>query len=94
MVVSVVTRRSSDDANGVVVAGSQLWLRISRLFRATAFHVSDDGERWQFVRFFDLGSESVLIGFEAQSPWGGGCTVDFNEIAFTAERLFGLRDGS
>jgi uncharacterized protein len=94
MVVSVVTRRSSDDANGAVVDGSALWLRIARLGRATAFHASTDGERWHFVRHFDLGSESVLIGFSAQSPWGEGCVTSFDEITFAATSLADLRDGS
>lgn len=94
MIVSVVTRRSSDDANAFVVAGRTAWLRISRLGRAFAFHASTDGARWLFVRYFDLGAESVLIGFEAQSPRGAGCIATFDEISFRSARLPQLRDGS
>ncbi len=94
MVISVVTKRSSDDANAFVVNGSTVWLRIARLSRATAFHASTDGRHWQFIRQFDLGSESVLIGFEAQAPTGEGCAVSFDEITFSPTRLHDLRDGS
>jgi uncharacterized protein len=94
MIVSVVTRRSSDDANAFVVAGPTAWLRISRLGRAFAFHASTDGDRWVLVRYFDLGAESVLVGFEAQSPHGAGCTATFDEVSFRSARLANLRDGS
>jgi regulation of enolase protein 1 (concanavalin A-like superfamily) len=94
MIVSVVNRRSSDDANGFVVDGRTVWLRISRLGRAFAFHASTDGELWSFVRYFDLGAEAMLVGFEAQSPLGEGCTATFDEIAFRTQRLSDLRDGS
>jgi regulation of enolase protein 1 (concanavalin A-like superfamily) len=94
MIVSVVTRHSSDDANAFVVAGRTAWLRICRLGRAFAFHASTDGARWLFVRYFDLGAESVLIGFEAQSPHGAGCTATFDQISFRSARLPQLRDGS
>jgi len=94
MVVSVVTRRSSDDANCFVVDSSSVWLRISRLARATAFHASVDGRHWQFVRYFDLGVEGGQIGFVTQAPMGGGCSATFEDVRFAAERLADLRDGS
>jgi hypothetical protein len=94
MLVSVVTRRCSDDANGFVVNGRTAWLRVSRLGRATAFHASLDGRRWQFVRYFDLGAESVRVGFESQSPMGSGCVSTFEDVRFVGQRLADLRDGS
>ncbi len=94
MAVSVVNRRCSDDANGFVVDSATIWLRIARLGRATAFHASADGQRWKFVRHFDLGTESVQVGFAAQAPLGDGCAATFEEISFTSTRLADLRDGS
>ncbi|ROT28279.1 DUF1349 domain-containing protein [Micromonospora sp. HM5-17] len=96
MAVSVVTRGASDDANGFVVpAGTPLWLRISRLGPAWAFHASTDGNWWHFVRYFrlDAAGEPLRIGLEAQSPTGSGCTVVFDRIGFEAARLADLRDG-
>jgi uncharacterized protein len=94
MVVTVVTRRASDDANAFVVSGGVVWLRVSRLGRAHAFHASTDGASWAFVRYFDLGAEASLIGFEAQSPTGDGCVATFDDIRFVRARLADLRDGS
>ena len=96
MVVSVVSRGVSDDANGFVVPGSSLWLRLSRIDQAYAYHASADGEQWRMVRYFRVSESpaSVKVGFEAQSPMGDGCTVRFDEIRFVADRLRDLRDGS
>ena len=100
MVVSVVTRGVSDDANGFTVPGSgaadgRLWLRVSRHSPAWAFHASTDGRYWRLVRYFSLPEGApVLVGFEAQSPMGGGCEVTFDQIRFTPHRLADLRDGS
>jgi uncharacterized protein len=95
MVVSVVTRGESDDANAFTVDGGQVRLRISRLGRAWAFHASTDGAFWHFVRYFALpDAGAVEVGFEAQSPVGAGCTVRFDEVRFVPERLTDLRSGA
>jgi len=61
------------------------WLRLAKLGSAFALRASDDGRSWRLVRYFAL---------KAQSPTGPGCTVTFDEIAYTAGRLGDLRDGS
>jgi uncharacterized protein len=96
MVVSVVTRGVSDDANAFTVDGRTVWLRVSRIDRVYAFHASTDGSSWQLIRVFRLTDDTSAhqIGFEAQSPTGDGCTVTFDGIAFTSDRLAELRDGS
>jgi regulation of enolase protein 1 (concanavalin A-like superfamily) len=94
MVVSVVTRGESDDCNAVVIEATSVWLRISGLGDAHAFHYSTDGTSWHFVRYFRLDTyESVDVGFEAQSPLGTGCVARFTNISFTAQRLSALRTG-
>jgi regulation of enolase protein 1 (concanavalin A-like superfamily) len=96
MVVSVVTRGVSDDANAFVVTDRSVWLRISRVDHAYAFHASTDARTWQFVRVFTLGPDLAdhQVGFEVQSPTGDGCSVTFDQIGFTQQRLADLRDGS
>jgi len=96
MIVSVVCRGVADDANAFVVDGPSVWLRVSRIDRAYAYHASVDGAVWQMVRFFvlDDGAGPHRIGFEAQSPTGDGCRVTFDEIRFDPVRLADLRDGS
>jgi uncharacterized protein len=96
MIVSVVTRGVSDDANAFVVNGQTAWLRVSRIDHAFAYHASLDGKTWRMIRFFAIHDTSATasIGFEAQSPTGDGCIVTFDDIHFTRERLQELRDGS
>ena len=96
MIVSVVTRGVSDDANAFVVGDRTVWLRVSRIDDAFAYHASLDGKTWRLIRFFSINgtSTSAEIGFEAQSPTGDGCVVTFDDIRFTSRRLADLRDGS
>jgi uncharacterized protein len=94
MIVSVVTRRVSDDANGAVVGGDSVWLRVARIGEACALHASADGEHWDLVRHFALEAPGPLAaGFLAQSPTGDGCAATFDEIDFAARTLADLRDG-
>ena len=96
MVVSVVTRDHSDDANAFTVPDRSVWLRVSRVDHAYAFHASTDARTWRLIRVFTLGEglDGHRIGFEAQSPTGDGCVVTFDRIHFTSDRLGDLRDGS
>jgi len=93
--VTVVTRGTSDDCNSFELSGSTLWLRITRSRAAWAFHASTDGDWWQLLRYFSLGSDDpVKIGFLVQSPAGEGCTAAFERISFLAGAPTDLRDGS
>jgi len=96
MIVSVVCRGVADDANAFVVAGRSVRLRVSRVGPAYAYHACVDGQSWQLIRYFSIDDDPVraLVGFEAQSPTGEGCSVTFDEIRFVSERLAHLRDGS
>ncbi|GAA0340614.1 DUF1349 domain-containing protein [Actinoallomurus spadix] len=97
MVVSVVTRGTSDDCNSFVVDGDHVWLRVARVGAAYAFHASTDGEYWRLVRHFTLyasAEKTPSYGFSAQSPTGAGCTAAFDAIAYEPRRLSELRDGS
>ena len=95
MVVSVITRGTSDDANGWTVEGNTVWLRISRLSEGFVFHASNNGERWEFARSFAFGAAGpVRTGFGVQAPTGEGCKVTFDRIEFQQGPLRELRDGS
>lgn len=94
MIVSVVTKGVSDDCNSILVDGSTVYLRLSKLEQSYAFHYSLDGTAWNMVRYFSLGGQQdVEIGFLVQSPTGEGCTVRFSEIAYKPEKLLNLRSG-
>ena len=99
MAVSVVTRNHSDDSNAFTVDGDTLWLRLTRIGAAWAFHTSGDGRSWNMLRYFTLDEpaedrDGVRVGFLAQSPVGEGLTVTFTQIAYTAGAPKDLRDGS
>jgi uncharacterized protein len=95
MVVSVVTRGTSDDANAFDVETAHIWLRIARMGGAFAFHASRDGAAWQLVRHFPLpGGPSVHIGLLGQSPTGRGSRATFSQIRLADRRLDEIRDGT
>jgi uncharacterized protein len=95
--VSVVTRGTSDDCNSFEVNTPSLWMRITRVGRAWAFHVSADASWWRLVRYFSLDEEEgeePLVGLLAQSPTGKGCAVVFDELRFTSGAPQDLRNGT
>ncbi len=92
-IVSVVTKGVSDDCNAFAVDGP-VFMRVSKLEQAYAFHVSEDGGTWNLIRYFKLeDSPNAQLGFEAQSPTGTGCTASFRDIRFEARLLKELRSG-
>lgn len=93
MVVSVVTKGSSDDCNSVFIEGNSSYLRIAKMGNAYAFHHATDGVYWHFIRTFALEAGPVKAGFVAQSPTGDGCKASFSELNFTEKRLANLRSG-
>jgi len=94
MIVSVVTRGTSDDANGFIVNAPEARLRLSRVGKVLAFH-AHDGASWRFVRAFTLPrvTTELTVGFEAQSPTGDGCRVSFADITFELRTVADLRNG-
>lgn len=80
-IVSVVTRAGwSDDCISAAVQVDAPYLKIEKRKHCYFFYYSEDGIQWNMVRYFGLGSESLLpikVGAVAQSPIGKGCEVFF-----------------
>jgi uncharacterized protein len=94
MVVSVVTRGRSDDANAFVVDDDAVWLRVSVLPRGYAFHASEDGRRWELIRTFTLGSRGRRrVGLSVQAPVGPGCRATFRDVALRPGVVHDIRSG-
>ena len=92
-VVSVVTKGISDDCNAFPVTGS-IYMRLSKLEKAYAFHVSENGAEWDLIRYFRLEDHAnTQMGFLAQSPTGNGCTASFADIRFEERLLADIRSG-
>jgi regulation of enolase protein 1 (concanavalin A-like superfamily) len=95
MIVSVITRGVSDDANAFTVPQSVAWLRVSRSGETIAFHASIDGVWWSLIRYFTFpGAGEASAGFNVQSPTGDGLHGHFDEIEWADGPLGELRDGS
>lgn len=105
VVVSVVTRDVSDDANGPPMTGdnrNNVYLRISKCASYIAFHHSiGEGEQrskkyWTLLRAFSLRDMNapMSIGFLAQAPVGESCKAVFSDIKFEEATLSNLRDGT
>lgn len=95
MVVSVVTNGYSDDCNSTVIPEPSVFLRVTRVGAAWAFHASSDGIEWNFVRLFRLDfSGPISVGFLAQAPFGTTCEAVFDRIVYTSEIPADLRNGS
>ncbi|WP_447947514.1 DUF1349 domain-containing protein [Microbacterium lacticum] len=94
MMVSVVTKGTSDDANGFLANAPSTRLRVARVGNVLAFHAYDRDE-WRFVRAFTLpgAATELTVGFEVQSPTGDGCTASFADIAFERQTVSDLRNG-
>lgn len=75
-IVSVVTKGSSDDANGVVLKDTQaVWLAIARKGDNYSMHYAVDGHNYHMARLTSLPAQAtVKIGLEAQCPVGDGAT--------------------
>ncbi len=94
MIVSVVTRGTSDDCNSVPIQGQTVFLRMARNAQIFVFHYSLDGRYWHMVRYFTLGELGALrVGFSAQSPTGRQCRAVFDEITYRAATLADNRNG-
>ncbi len=94
MIVSVVTNGVSDDCNSVPLARNDIYLRVTRLGEAFAFHYSEDGTYWHLVRHFALHQATNLrAGFSSQSPTGSGCRAAFDAIQYRPEPVKNLRSG-
>lgn len=92
--VSVVTRGTSDDANGPTFGLAALWLRVAYTGKVVAFHTSVDGVRWDLLRLFALPGRVQAVDLIAQSPMGEGCSARIDGVALLAGCPTDMRDGS
>ena len=93
-VVSVVTKKESDDANGCNIDGNAVWLQITRVGQAFAFHYSLDGDRFYMMRFFSLPAGPVIkVGLLAQAPQGAGGPRYYEQLSIEQKTVKNIRMG-
>lgn len=92
-VVSVVTNGTSDDANGVDVSVSDIWLQIARRGNLFAMHYALDGRCWRMVRYFALDLANTRVGLVAQCPVGQGAVIDWLSFSIDERTSADMRAG-
>lgn len=94
-VVSVISDKWSDDANGELLEGNCCWLRITRKNDFFGLHYSVDGKKWRFVRAFGFKlNKSIKAGFGIQSPKGNNCNGSIEKVSLSNSPVKNFRDGS
>jgi regulation of enolase protein 1 (concanavalin A-like superfamily) len=88
LLVTVVTRGASDDANALPVSGRSVFLQIARTGPTYVLSSSSNARDWNVLRTFRLETDAaVQVGFEAQSPDGSGCEASFTEIRYAPKKV-------
>ena len=93
-VVSVITNKISDDANGCNITADSVWLQIARVENNFAIHYSLDGEKFDMVRVCFLPVDKIVkVGIGAQCPTGEGDDRIFSGFSIEKRTIAGLRAG-
>ncbi len=95
-IVSVVTRGTSDDANGVILENTtSVWLKLIRKDNNYAMHWSLDGVKYHMARLAAMRTtDTVKLGLEAQCPVGEKAVHKFEYLNIKSETVEDLRAGN
>ena len=93
-VVSVITNKLSDDANGVNLEGNEVWLQLARKDDAFAIHYGLKEDELFKVRVFSLPMQKkIKVGFLTQSPFDEGKEMKFDDFTFVEKAPENIRTG-
>ena len=92
-VVSVVTRKLSDDCNSVKIEGGFVYLAMVKKGDEFSFHYSVDNRNWELVRHFNLECDStnLMIGFAVHCSRGDKFSAEFSDISYSNQLLENMR---
>lgn len=96
----MVTKGSSDDANGQVIAEDTFWLRLWPIGYVQVLHYSRDGRLSNMVRLFRFpaGNTDELpatsIGFSSQAPVGRSYETTFGDMRYRVNLTVDPRDAT
>ena len=93
LVVSVVTRKYSDDCNSFRLSNNYVYLAISKKGNEFSFHYSEDNVNWEMVRQFKLEfpNDNIMVGFAAHCAVSKEFSADFSEIQYSDTALKNMR---
>jgi uncharacterized protein len=84
---SLVKDKKGDDSYFALNA-TEIYAKVVKSDKIFCFYYSTDGKTWKLLRTFPYEKmENLRIGFYAQSPKGPGCTVQFLDIKYRAEKF-------
>lgn len=87
-VVTVVTKDVSDDCNSLAIAGNSVYFKMAKAGNVITMYCSTDGKKWLLIRHVQFNrSNSLKVGFLAQSPTGKKCEVSFSAIKYEARKI-------
>ncbi|UOY06843.1 DUF1349 domain-containing protein [Muricauda sp. SCSIO 64092] len=94
-IVSVVTKKTSDDANGVILKDQdQIWLKLVRKDNNYSMLWSKNGKEYKMTRLSTLPKvDSVKMGIEVQSPVGASATHEIVYFEIEKTTVKDLRKG-
>ena len=92
-IVSVVTRRYSDDCNSINIPDNFAYLSIAKKGKEFSFYYSSDNINWKLVRHFrlDCMENELMIGFTVHCSRGEMFSADFSDIEYTSDVLENMR---
>jgi regulation of enolase protein 1 (concanavalin A-like superfamily) len=92
-VVSVVTRKYSDDCNSAKLDNKYVYLTMVKKGKEFSFHFSKDNLNWKLVRHFRLEfpDDNLMIGFAAHCYVSKGFSAEFSEISYSNYTLENIR---
>ena len=94
-IVSVITRETSDDANGAILNdAASLWLKLVRKGDNYSMHWSLNGKEYKMARLAAMPSvDTVKLGIEAQCPAGSQAIHRFDYFSIESTTVKALRAG-
>lgn len=93
-VVSVVTRKYSDDCNSMTVSGDFVYLALAKRGNEYSFHSSKNNKNWELVRQFrlDTADDKLMIGFAVHAYFKNSFSAEFSEIKYSRVSTNNMRD--
>ncbi|MEN8790097.1 MAG: DUF1349 domain-containing protein [Flavobacteriaceae bacterium] len=94
-IVTVVTKNTSDDANGPILKNTdRIWLKLVRKDHNFSMHWSYDGNSYYMARLAAMPeADSVIVGIEAQCPVGSEAVHSFEHFSIEPVRVEDIRKG-
>ena len=92
-VVSVVTKRYSDDCNSTKISQKYIYLAVSKRGNEFSFHYSTDNKNWNLVRHFriDFDEHELMVGFAVHGSRGKRFSAEFSNIKYSDKALGNMR---